>query len=62
MVTILMKFDADTGVKNILNRTPMEVALKNNDYDIIYMFGDQFQQFLHAKRMSLPNCMFNILI
>jgi len=45
MVGILLKFDADINCRNMLNKTPKDIAKKNNDFELIYMFNN-FQTIL----------------
>jgi len=40
MVGILLKFDADINCRNMLNKTPKDIAKKNNDFELIYMFNN----------------------
>ena len=37
MAGILLKFKADINIKNAMEKTPIDIARKSNDYDLLYI-------------------------
>ena len=49
IIALLLKYNADIHIKNLLNKTPFDVA-KKCDATIQYMFSDEFRKSLSLLR------------
>jgi len=47
MIVTLMKFKADITVRNLLDKTAYDIALKTDDDEILSLYEPEFQVFLH---------------
>mmetsp|Transcript_36197 Transcript_36197/g.44673 ORF Transcript_36197/g.44673 Transcript_36197/m.44673 type:complete len:440 (-) Transcript_36197:77-1396(-) len=51
MAGILMKFKADINIKNAMEKTPLDIARKSNDYDLLYILKN-FDKLLEQARFT----------
>ena len=46
IITLLLKYNADIHLKNLLNKTPYNIAMKSDDDDIKFLFSNEFFRLL----------------
>ena len=52
MITLLLKFDADKYIKNLLNKTPYNIAENSDEVGVRFLFSSEFNPLLGIYGIS----------